>query len=123
MHVNDGMAAGAFMQVVDILRYKEKFAGKIPFQPRERLMCRVRLDLRQARPAFIVEGVNTGRITRESLGRCHVFDANARPDAAFVAKGRNARFCRNSGAGQNDDGARDGELLCANGLMPPCRRR
>jgi len=51
----------------------------------------------------VVEGLHAGRIAGEGLGRSHVLDPDAGPNAVGVAKGVQAGFPRDAGAGEHDD--------------------
>ena len=59
----------------------------------------------QLRPALVVEPLHQGRIAGEGLRRRHLLDTVALPQAAGAAKGRQPRFGRDAGAGQDDDQA------------------
>ena len=103
MHLHHALAAGAGVQVVDILRHQQEFARPFAVQPRQRVMRFVRLDLRQLGAACIVPGQHGVGVTRESFGRCQVLGAEAGPQPVRVAKGRQAGFRADAGAGQDDD--------------------
>jgi hypothetical protein len=71
MHVDEVAAAGAFVQVVDVLGDQRHLAGPAGLELRQREMGRIRGNIprQQALPAGIVEGLNTTRAQIPSRSR------------------------------------------------------
>ena len=99
MQMNDGAAAGAFMQVVDVLRDQRKFRNDFG-QSRQRLMAAVRLALQHAHPAPFVPSPDQRLVTAKRLRRGELFGIETRPEAGQrVPECRDAALGRNAGAG------------------------
>jgi hypothetical protein len=96
------------MQAIYILRDQCDGRGPIGFQPGQGKMRCIGLDrrIKQLRAPRIVKSLHQIRIAREGLGRCHILDPVARPDAIGIAKGSQAGFARNPRAGQDNNGWR-----------------
>ena len=106
MHVDQPLRAGALVKVVDILGDQQEITWPFGLEPRKCLVRRVGTDARKFRSPSIVEAVNQCRIPAEGLGRSHVFNAVAFPQAVGAAKGCEAAFGRNAGARQDHDVAK-----------------
>jgi len=94
VHVNENFAAGAFMQIIDILRDDQYSLCQELFQFCQRNVGGVGLDVRRGEGASvrIIKILHAHRISLESLRRRHIFDAVALPDAALAAKCIDVRF-------------------------------
>jgi hypothetical protein len=128
VHVPDRAAAGALVQIVDVLRDDQHLAGPVRLQPGQRGMRRVRRRAGQIGAAGIVEVVHQPRVAREALGCRHLLQIVLRPDPAHVAKRAKPAFGRDSRAGQDDDPLHGGlirkadrEAAIAAGVIAPAR--
>jgi len=87
MHMEQPPRPGPLVQVVDILGDDQQLARPSGIEPGQRPVRVIGLDPRQILPPRIVEAVHQHRIARERLGRRHVFDAMALPQAIRTTKG------------------------------------
>ncbi len=104
VHVKQLSRTGTLVQVIDVLRHQQEIAGKFALQPRQCDMRGVRLHVGHAPAAFVVELMDQARGSSLETLRCrHVAVVDPRPDAVLVAKRVDTGFCRNAGAGEDDD--------------------
>lgn len=105
MHVQHPLAAGAFMQVIDILRDQQEVVPQPLFQIRQRAVSGVGRDLRrlQLAAARVVKRLHQRRVALIAFRRGDVFDLVLFPQPVRGAEGANARFGRNAGPGQHHD--------------------
>ena len=106
MHMQQLAAAGALVEVVDVLGDEQEFALVFALEAGQRPMGGIGLDARhlQMLSALVVKLVNQMRVAGESLGRGNILDAMFLPQAVGGAEGADARLGGNAGAGQHDDG-------------------
>ena len=79
MHMDQILAAAAFMQVIDILRDQQDLAVQLSFQPSNRQMRRVGLDSFKSGTAQIIKMLHQVWVAGKGLWRCHIFKAVAFP--------------------------------------------
>ncbi|MNY14805.1 hypothetical protein D3C86_1479940 [compost metagenome] len=91
------------VQVVDVLRHQQEVAPPTRRQIGQGPVRGVGHHLGQMPPSLVVEVLHQRRISREAFGRRHVLDAVPLPQAVRGAEGRHAGFCRDAGAGQDDE--------------------
>jgi len=106
VHVQWLPAAGALVQVVDVLGHQQEFPGMFVLEFRQRQVGGIGLDAGAAQfaPPVIVELQHLLRIAGIGLEGGHFLDVVTRPQAARAPEGLDAGFCRDAGAGQHHDG-------------------
>ncbi len=92
VHMDQPLRAGAFMQLVDILRDEDHLARMLGLEAGEGEVSGVRGDVRMGFSAHIVEVEDALGIARITLGRRDIPIVDLGPDAAFVAEGRQTGF-------------------------------
>ena len=86
VHVQDALRTGAFVQIIDILRYQEKVVAQNLFQLRENFVSRIRLVFGKRGSERAVEFLDAERIAPEAFGRSDRFDRFVFPESAVSAK-------------------------------------
>jgi len=105
VQVDDAGAAGAFVQVVDVLRDQREAVARGLEGVRERGERAVRgvgLDGAQLRAPLLIEAPHQPRIALPTVGRRDVLDAMAFPQAAGVAERAHAGVGADAGPGQHE---------------------
>jgi hypothetical protein len=105
VHVEQSAAAGALVQVVDVLGDEQELARPQGVEACQRQMRGIGPDRRLEEPAAtqVVEGLHERGIAGEGLGRRHILDAMTLPEPVRPAEGGEPRFARDVGAGEHDD--------------------
>lgn len=100
---DDVLSARALMQSIHILSDK-RHTGYQLSQPGQRLVAGIGLGRSDQTTSPSIPAPNQCRVVQKGLGRCQVFRAIPRPQAAVgVAKRGYAAFSRYSSPGQNAD--------------------
>src|SRR5205823_109790 len=107
VHGEEPARARAGVEVVDVLGNEQELARPFLLEARERFVGGVRLYLAELAPAQVVELVHERGVTREALGRGHVFHAVAFPKPVRIAERRDAAFRGDAGTGEHYDHERD----------------
>ncbi len=104
-------AAGALVQVVDILRAEKKAAGELRFKFGERDVRGVGLGFCAVGAARGIELPDQRGIAPQCVGCADFFNAVAGPQAVFGAESGQAAFGADAGAGEDEDavGGSDGD--------------
>ena len=105
MQLEDVAAAGGLVQSVDVLRRQGEAVGEPALEGGEGVVAGVRGDALQAGPAGVVEAPHQGRVAGEAVGRRHVGDGVALPQARRAAERRHAALGRDPRARQDGDAA------------------
>ena len=103
VHVEQALRTGAVVEVVDILRDQQQFPCPGPVEPRERLVRGIGLDGLQLRTALVVEFLDQSGVADKGLGRGDILDPVPFPQTVRPAKGGDAAFGADAGAGEDDD--------------------
>lgn len=105
VHVAQFPAAGAFVEIVDVLGDEQKFAGMIALEFGQRQVGGVGLDPGPAQiaAAVVVELQHLARVADVAVEGGDLFDVVALPKPTAAAKRLNARFGGNAGTGQDHD--------------------
>ena len=105
MHMEQRNRAGALMQIVDILRHDQHRMRPIAFEPRQRFVRGVGLDIAgdELMSARVVEGMYAFRIAGEGFGRRNLLDPVLGSNAIRIAEGVQAGFLRDSRTRENND--------------------
>ena len=104
MHMDKFSRAGGIVQIVDVLGHEQELALETGFEAGERMVRGIRPDAGEAAPPLVIEIVDPAGIAREAVGRRIVAPVMLGPDAVGVTEARDARFDRDAGPGQDDDG-------------------
>jgi len=107
MHVDQLAAAGALMQVIDILSDQQEISGETQFELGQGQMGGVGRDsvIHQATASFVIEFLYPDGVAYKGLGRGDILDIHGRPDAVGIAEGVQPGLPGYPGAGQHDDGS------------------
>lgn len=103
VHMDHAARAGLFMQIVYVLRAKEKTVLQQFFEFGERVVTRIRFGGRSDAAAHGVKLPDEARIALPGMRRDHFLDTVAAPKPACTAKYGNAAFCANAGAGKQEN--------------------
>jgi hypothetical protein len=104
MYVDHVNAAGAFMQVVDVLSNKQEAALPGTLEPCQSQMGVVWMNrvCKQLSAARVIERVDQAGISRETLGSRDVLDVDLGPDAIRIAKRVQPGLARNACAAKDN---------------------
>ena|SRR5271166_2669487 len=110
--MEDSSRACLLMEIINVLRAEEKAVRKSLFESSEGKMAGIRFGGGCDFAAHGVEIPNELRIAPPRKRRGNFFDTIVAPESAGIAKGRNATFGADAGAGEdkNTIGGRDGEF-------------
>ena len=94
VHVDQPAAAGALVEVVDVLGHHQDLARPHPLEAREREVRGIGADRRrqQLAPPLVVEALHQPRLARERLGRRDLLEPSALPQPVGAAKARQSGF-------------------------------
>src|ERR1700722_14177923 len=98
--------AGALVQIVYILGAKKIAPGKLRLKLGQCDVRWIRIGFAALRATRGVEGPDCGRIALPCIGRAHIFNAEAGPEAVLGAEGWHAAFGADARAGENEDAVR-----------------
>ena len=102
VQVQHAAAAGAFVEVVHVLR--DDVGVEVLFQTGEGKVGSVRFGGLSGAAAGVVEIQHELRVARPCFGRAYVFYAVFRPQAAAVAEGGQSAFRADAGTGEYGEG-------------------
>lgn len=107
VHVQQTLRPCPFMQIINILRDNQKPVAIVlwPFciQPRQGMMCGIRLDFLNPRAAHVVKAQNQVGIAGKRLWCRNIFDTVLLPQTACATEGVNAALRAYACAGQDYD--------------------
>src|SRR5690606_12080318 len=101
VHVQHALAAGALVQVVDVLRHEQQVVAQLRLQACERQVRVVGLHAAHLAAPGVVEALHEQGVALERLGGGHVAHVVALPQATAVAEGLDAGLRRDAGTGQD----------------------
>ncbi len=103
VHVVQPHRAGALMQVVDVLRAEEKAVADFRLEIRQSAVRGIRFGFLSGGAAGRVKLPHGGGVALPGIGRAHVLDAAAGPQAVFSAKGRQTALGADARPGEHED--------------------
>ncbi len=103
VHVDDADRSGLFVEIIDILRAEVEAVAEAAFERGESEMAGIRFCGSGHAAAHGIKFPNELRIALPGGWRGNFFEAIFPPEAALVAKGWDAAFGADAGAGENED--------------------
>ena len=98
--MEDALAAGAFVQVIDVLRDEQEPVAKAFLEFGERQVCRIGLVFRESFAQEVVEVHHALGVAAERSRRADVFDVFVLPHPVVAAEGAEPRFGADTRASQ-----------------------
>ncbi len=120
VHVDHPLRAGLLVQRVDVLGDDRHLAVVLAFEPGQRLVRVVRVDIGGAEHAarVVVEVEHLLLVAVPGLDGRDLLQVDARPQPVRVAERVDAAFLGDAGAGQHHDARREEILMHAANLAP-----
>ena len=105
VHMEQPMASGPFVQVVDVLGDQQKVAVEFVLKSGQGMVSRVGLHFFQLGAASVVETLHQFRVASKTFWCGNVLNMVVFPQTVAIAEGAHAGFGGNSGTGQYHDAA------------------